>query len=372
MSNFSPTGHVSHSLSPRVSAHWLVSSPCILQSWSGSVQNTKSVKCPRCGVYTVNSPALVESHVDPVDRRAGPVHAFYPAMAGGMSIVECGACFRCFVVDGQRPVWPLASPPAPDNVPVKVKEAYEDARLAHAAGANIGALMAARTALIRFQRDKQVNNFKGLVEKQIITPAIYGGVDQLRLWAAVAGHDDIEIDTFDPQEVEDILDYLATALEAAYTHQARVDEYVRRTNALKNQSADTQSNTPITQPRAESLSRMSLVVGGDIISDQPDAAAVDAAIRSLPDKGSDDDAFVILIDGPDTEDSQHYIQTCPSPGGDPYGFIIEYREGSANRHYQCLTVPPGPKGLEEVAMCFIDYLSGDNSWKTRFDWERQS
>ena len=96
--------------------------------------------------------------------------------------------------------------------------------------------MAARTVLIRFLRDKQVKNFKQLVDNQVITPAIYEGVDQLRLWAAIAGHDDIDIDTFDDQEVEDILDYLATALEAAYTHQARVDEYVRRTKELKDQS----------------------------------------------------------------------------------------------------------------------------------------
>ena len=64
--------------------------------------------------------------------------------------------------------------------------------------------MAARTALLRFLRDKKADNFKELVEKQIITPVTYGGVDQLRLWAAVAGHDDIDIDAFDTQEVEDI------------------------------------------------------------------------------------------------------------------------------------------------------------------------
>ena len=107
-------------------------------------------------------------------------------------------------------LWPLTSPKAPDGVPEKVKEAYEDARLAHAAGAKIGALMAARTALLRLLRDKEVSNFKQLVGEQIITPAIYGGVDQLRLWAAIAGHDDIDVDTFDDQEVEDILDYLGT------------------------------------------------------------------------------------------------------------------------------------------------------------------
>ena len=99
--------------------------------------------------------------------------------------------------------------------------------------------MAARVSLERFLRDKQASNFKELVEKRVITPAIYGGVDQLRLWATVAGHDDIDTDTFDDQEVEDILDYLATALESAYTHQARVDKFVHRTQELKNRSGGT-------------------------------------------------------------------------------------------------------------------------------------
>ena len=197
-----------------------------------------SVKCPRCSVYTVNEPVVVERRVDPVSRASSPLNAFCHITVDGLSVVECGACRQLFVVEGHRAVWPLTSPPAPANIPEKVKEAYEDARRAHAAGANIGALMAGRTALNRFLRDKKASNFKELVEKQIITPAIYGGVDQLRLWAAVAGHDDIEIETFDTQEVEDILDYLATALESAYTHQARVEEYVRRTRELKDQAGN--------------------------------------------------------------------------------------------------------------------------------------
>lgn len=195
-----------------------------------------SVKCPHCSAHTVNEPTVVRAKVVPVSRTSAALEARYSITVGAVSVVTCGACERYFVVRGERAVWPLTSPPAPASVPEKVKEAYEDARRAHAAGANIGALMAARTVLIRFLRDKQVKNFKQLVDNQVITPAIYEGVDQLRLWAAIAGHDDIDIDTFDDQEVEDILDYLATALEAAYTHQARVDEYVRRTKELKDQS----------------------------------------------------------------------------------------------------------------------------------------
>ena len=193
------------------------------------------VKCPHCGAYTVNEPMQVE-----VSRR-GDLSLNPLRSPGGICIVECRACPREFVSGVGRVLWPLTSLKAPDGVPEKVKEAYEDARLAHAAGAKIGALMAARTALFRLLRDKEVANFKQLVEQQIITPAIYGGVDQLRLWAAIAGHDDIGVDTFDDQEVEDILDYLGTALEAVYTHQARVDKYVQRTKELKDQTDATTS-----------------------------------------------------------------------------------------------------------------------------------
>ena len=198
-----------------------------------------SVKCPHCGAYTANEPVVVRGRVNPADRTRSPLDASYRITTQGISAVECMACELCFIVVEDRAVWPLTSPPAPDSVPEKVKEAYEDARLAYAAGAKIGALMAARTALVRFLRDKQVASLKELVEKQLITSAIYGGVDQLRLWAAIAGHDDIDVDTFDAQEVEDILDYLATALEAVYTHQARVDQYVRRTKELRNESGAT-------------------------------------------------------------------------------------------------------------------------------------
>ena len=192
-----------------------------------------SVRCPRCDSYTANSPIVVLKKVQPDNRAYIPLDAYYAIEVEGISVVRCGACERKFVVAGQQAVWPLASPSSPNGVPDKVREAYEDARLAYAAGAKIAALMAARTALIRFQRDKGVENFKELADRQIITPAIYGAVDQLRLWAAVAGHDDIDVDTFDDKEVEGILDYLATALEQAYTHQARVNQLVQRTEELK-------------------------------------------------------------------------------------------------------------------------------------------
>ena len=151
-----------------------------------------SVECPHCSAYTAAKPVVVEQTVDLGHEAGTSLEANVSITVQGVSIVGCEACRRLFVVQYDRAVWPLVSPSAPDAVPAKVREAYEDARLAHAAGANIGALMAARTTLVRFLRDKGVSSFKELVDQQIITPAIYGGVDQLRLWAAIAGHDDID------------------------------------------------------------------------------------------------------------------------------------------------------------------------------------
>ena len=114
---------------------------------------------------------------------------------------------------------------------------------------------------------------------------------------------------------------------------------------------------------------MRLIVGGDTVTDQPDAVAVRTAIRSLMDKGEDDNPFAILVDGPDPDHSEYYLQTlfCPAEPGsadEDYGFVLEYREGASDQHYQYLTA-----SLGEVTEAFVDYLHAGNGWRTRFDWE---
>jgi len=155
-----------------------------------------------------------------------------------LMIIKCGSCEEPFlaVIDPRGKgisVWPLAMPPVPEGVPEKVAEAYQDARLALAAGSKIGALLAGRTVLIRMLREQETSSLKELVEKQIVTPALYGGADQLRLWADIAGHEDVKAGVLADEEVEDVLDYLGLVLEAVYTHQARVNRFVSRTKELK-------------------------------------------------------------------------------------------------------------------------------------------
>ena len=194
------------------------------------------VKCPHCGVHTVNEPAVKQLVVttadEPIPR---PIDANVWFMVNEISVVTCRACNEDFLTKGEQAIWPLSITRAPEGVPEKVGEAYEDARLCYASGGNIGALLAARTALERLEHDKGVSSYKELSEKQIITPALYGAADQLRLWANVAAHDDIDTGTFDAQEVGDILDYLRLVLESVYTHQARVDKFVSRTKELEAQ-----------------------------------------------------------------------------------------------------------------------------------------
>lgn len=113
-----------------------------------------SVQCPHCGAYTPNEPMVLPR----ADQNTNQILE----SPFGVLIVQCRACGREFVSARrtQQALWPLTRPAAPDGVPEKVKEAYEDARLAHAAGANIGALMAGRTTLIRFLHDKGATNLK--------------------------------------------------------------------------------------------------------------------------------------------------------------------------------------------------------------------
>ncbi len=163
---------------------------------------------------------------------------------GHICVVSCQSCVRLFVVEETKEpdgtvLWPLSGTRVPDGTPDKVGEAYRDARVAFAAGSLIGGLMAGRVTLTRVlrdiqeSRDKSVSQFSDLLEKRMITSSIAQAANQLRLWANVVGHDDIPTNSFEKEDVRDILDYLGTLLESLYTHPARVNMFVARTKELK-------------------------------------------------------------------------------------------------------------------------------------------
>ena len=67
--------------------------------------------------------------------------------------------------------------------------------------------------------------------------------------------------------------------------------------------------------------------------------------------------FIIL-----SQSEEVYIQAA-GEGDEPY--LIEYREGDEDRHFQCTQKVP----KANVQSAFMKYLKGDDSWKTDFEWK---
>lgn len=102
---------------------------------------------------------------------------------------------------------------------------------------------------------------------------------------------------------------------------------------------------------------MELIVNGDTIAEAVTDELIARSIHSLTGEG---DSFAILAQAPEI-----YMQTAGGPGD---GFVLEYRNGSAQEHYSCSRV-----GLtaDEVINAFQSYLAGDSSWKSSLDWQPQ-
>jgi hypothetical protein len=71
--------------------------------------------------------------------------------------------------------------------------------------------------------------------------------------------------------------------------------------------------------------------------------------------------FAILGPNPDT-----YMQ-CARRKEPPYHYVLEYQDGSLDRHYHAVD---GPIPLERVLAAFVKYLRRDPSWRFDFEWEK--
>jgi hypothetical protein len=71
-------------------------------------------------------------------------------------------------------------------------------------------------------------------------------------------------------------------------------------------------------------------------------------------RGGPDD-FLILERGPET-----YLQTL----GGPEAFLLEYRDGSADRHFGCET------DRARVTAAFLSYLDGTDDWRRACRWQK--
>ena len=103
---------------------------------------------------------------------------------------------------------------------------------------------------------------------------------------------------------------------------------------------------------------MVLEVGGTVITEEADDAAVAEAIHSLA-RQAEDEAFAILSRSDET-----YIQTVR---GDDGTFGLEYQDGSMDHHYGCYE-----EDLDEakVLRAFTLDLHDDPRWRDERIWEK--
>ncbi len=213
-----------------------------------------SIRCPRCNVIVEIRPAIVDGKVVDLDRsrptQTVTAIARYEVEAlwqdntrPGYTIANCGNCKGRFVIEhreqgdghyyGAKVVWPLPNVQVESEIPKPIREALEDSRKAHSVGAEIAALLAARTALIRMQREQEVTSLKGLVEAGKLTNVLYRQADEVRQWANIQGHDDMPPGAIEAADVEELLEYLEVVLRTLYLDPIRLKKRQERRDGIK-------------------------------------------------------------------------------------------------------------------------------------------
>jgi hypothetical protein len=166
---------------------------------------------------------------------AQALYVSYPIRSVQYSVVRCEDCHREFVVENVPPnaTWPNHKIEISADIPEPIRGAVKNAKQAHAVGAELAALLAARTALTRLQREQSSASLKELSESGKITQILYAQADEVRLWANMVGHEDVESGQPSAEDVEHLLGYLDLIIEAIYLHPAKLQSLRAKRAAAK-------------------------------------------------------------------------------------------------------------------------------------------
>jgi predicted nucleic-acid-binding Zn-ribbon protein len=207
---------------------------------------SQAVRCPKCGCfspdnailqfgqcYTGNGVAIV-GRID--DRTAEACAAatqqlfvYFPLRTNRYRIVKCLQCREEMIVVNDIPpavVHPISAnddPAVPKELPENIRRALFEAKKAHAIRLETASLLAARTALIRMQRHQECKGIDELASKGVITRFLAAQAHEIRLWANVAGHDDVPSDVPAPEDVEQLIGFLDVLLDTIYVQPARLE-----------------------------------------------------------------------------------------------------------------------------------------------------
>lgn len=226
--------------------------------------------CPYCGVATAYNPVEWAKQVQHSGAGAwskahlasGSIYDELSKYWFGLS--RCQACSKAFPVRGTartpehpdqtydpeslEPLWPTRYRSVPEEVPTPVREAMEDASAALGAGSVIGSMLAARTALIRTQRQQSVASLLELRDKGVISQVEYEAGNVTRHWANYLGHDEPDLSIVCEREDAEVLyEYVELVLHSTYVRTAKLNTLVNR---LKGNGGEHKSKRNPTSERA--------------------------------------------------------------------------------------------------------------------------
>jgi hypothetical protein len=185
---------------------------------SGQVY-THTFRVPLTGKYIEGTGAVYQSEQALVVK--------YPVVAYPYRIVECLQCNKKFVIESapaDRVVHPVSEPnlePAPE-IPETVRRVLLEARKAHVNGLEVCSILAARTALIRMQRQQKCQGIDDLATKGAITQFLAKQAHEIRLWGNMTAHDDVPVDHPEAEDVVQLLTFLEVLFDAIYVQPERL------------------------------------------------------------------------------------------------------------------------------------------------------
>ena len=101
---------------------------------------------------------------------------------------------------------------------------------------------------------------------------------------------------------------------------------------------------------------MQLTVDGDVLDQPVTNELITQAFASMAGKG---EFFIILA-----HDEMTYIQTS---GSSEAGFVLEYQDGSIEKHYSCTDTQ---LSADRVIEALQRYFNNHGRWKSDFTWEQ--
>ena len=110
--------------------------------------------------------------------------------------------------------------------------------------------------------------------------------------------------------------------------------------------------------------QLELATGSGTKISTPSSADIVDVLNSLQ---GGDDPFAVLTRR--TSRGEGFMQTITDDPDPTIGFVLEYQEGSLERHYQAIYDATGHEiTLDDVISVFQSYANGDDSWKGKYEW----